>query len=86
MDSADHRPLASDLFETAEEKLSETSGTFLLSEDRLDHLFAQSVSAAPSGSSYLVRHRLHQRRAFQDTPGSGVSACAFRWIVITDSV
>jgi hypothetical protein len=40
MDDADHSPLASDLFETAEEELSEASGRFLLSEDRLDHLFA----------------------------------------------
>jgi hypothetical protein len=40
MDGADHSPLPSDLFKTAEEELPEASGRFLLSEDRLDHLFA----------------------------------------------
>jgi hypothetical protein len=40
MNGADHRPFASDLIETAEEELSEASGAFHLSEDRLDHLFA----------------------------------------------
>ena len=40
VDGADHRPFASDLLETAEEELSEASGTLFLSEHRLDHLFA----------------------------------------------
>lgn len=74
MDGADHRPFASDLFETAEEELSEASGTFFLSKDRLDHLFAQSVSATPSSPSYLVSHRLHQRRALQHPTGGGIGA------------
>jgi hypothetical protein len=74
MDGADHCPFASDLPETAEQELSKASGLFFLSEDWLDHRFAQSVPAAPACPSYLVCHSLHQGRAFQHAPGHGVRA------------
>jgi hypothetical protein len=43
---ADHRPLAGDLVDAAEENLSETSGLLDVSEDRFDDVLAQPVSTS----------------------------------------
>jgi len=53
---ADHRPLASDLVETAQQELSEASDVLDLTKDGLDDLFAQSIAAAPAGTFELGGH------------------------------
>src|SRR5580692_3132376 len=56
VDGADHRPLGSDLVETAQEELPEASGMFDLTEDRFDDLLSQAVAAAPAGALEFCRH------------------------------
>src|ERR1700751_5979277 len=56
MDSADHRPFASDLVEAPQQELPEASGMFDLPEHRLNDLFAQPVAAAAAGPLELGRH------------------------------
>jgi len=53
---ADHRPLASDLVETTQQKLSEASGVLDLTTDGLDDLFAQAIAAAPAAPFELGGH------------------------------
>src|ERR1700757_1302403 len=55
MDSADHRPFASDLVEAPQQELPEASGMFDLPEHRLNDLFAQPVAAAAGGPPELCR-------------------------------
>src|SRR4029434_9278433 len=52
----DHGPLVSDLGEAAEEELSEASCRLDVTEDRLDDLLAQAVSAAVAGAAQLGGH------------------------------
>src|SRR5580692_2568261 len=56
VDGADHRPLGSDLVETAQEELPEASGMFDLTEDRFDDLLSEAVAAAPAGALEFCRH------------------------------
>src|SRR5690348_10928268 len=58
---ADQRPFVSHLFEAAEQELSEPSSSLDLTEDRLDHLLAQSVAAAPAGTPEPQAHGRDQR-------------------------
>jgi hypothetical protein len=53
---ADHCPLTSDLFQSAETELAETSGMLDLAEDRLGDLLAQTVSTAVPGAFELGHH------------------------------
>src|SRR4051794_41067858 len=53
---ADHRPLASDLIEAAQQELSEASGVLDLTKDRLHDLFAQAITAAPAATFELGGH------------------------------
>src|SRR5476651_790347 len=56
VDGADHRPLASDLVEAAQEELAEASGVFDLAEDGFDDLLSQAVAAAPAAAFEFCRH------------------------------
>ena len=56
VDGADHRPLGSDLVETAQEELPEASGMFDLAEHRFDYLLSEAVAAAPTGALEFCRH------------------------------
>ena len=58
---ADQRPLGLHFFEAAQKELPEPSCLFDLTEDRLDDLLAQPVTAAPSHPLQLVPHGLGQR-------------------------
>src|SRR5271166_5199312 len=55
VDGADHRPLGSDLVETAQEELPEASGVFDLAEHRFDDLLSEAVAAAPAGALEFCR-------------------------------
>src|SRR5258706_14408263 len=54
---ADHRPLAANLVEAAEEELPEASGVFDLTEHRLDDLFSEAVSAGGARAAEIQGHR-----------------------------
>src|ERR1700732_5385998 len=56
VDSADHRPLGSDLVEAAKEERAEASGVFDLAEHRFDDLLSQAVAATPAGALEFCRH------------------------------
>ena len=61
MDGAHHGPFAPDLIETAQPELSEASRLFDLSQDGLDHLVAETVATASTGTVEGFRHFAHQR-------------------------
>src|SRR5258705_11468855 len=53
---AEHCPLTSDLFEPAQQELSEPSGVLDVTEDRLNDLLSQPVAAAPPCAFELGGH------------------------------
>ena len=72
MGGADHGPFGPNLIETAQQELAEASGLLDLSEDGLDHLFAQTVSAVPPFASKGFGHLAHQGRLRELASSSGV--------------
>lgn len=72
MDGADHRPLASDLRDTAEEELSEASDVLDVPEYWLHDLLSQPVSASAPGPADRLGHGLHTRLALEHAPRHGI--------------
>ena len=66
MNGAEHRPLAFDLFKTAQEELSEASSVLDVSEYRFDELFSEPIALSPSGTTDFVGHGLHHWFAFDN--------------------
>jgi hypothetical protein len=56
-------PFDGELVDTAQQKLAKPSGLFDLSEDWLEDLLSQAVSAAVAGAFELGAHHLHERPA-----------------------
>ena len=61
MGGADHRPLASDFVEAAQEELPEASGLLDLAEYGFDGLFSEPVAASAAGPLEPIGHGRHQR-------------------------
>src|SRR6266516_823002 len=69
---AEHRPFASDLFESSQQELAEASDILDLAEHRFGKLLSQPIAAAPPGAPELKRHRRHARASGPAPRSSGM--------------
>src|SRR5581483_2844323 len=69
---ADHCPLVPDLFEAAQEELSEASDVLDLAEDGFGGLLSQSVAASSAGAGELDGHGGDARAGSGSSPAGGM--------------